>query len=214
MLTEEEIQLKKEKRKEYMREYRQKPEVKEKNRERTRALLKTDKYKEYKRNYNKRPENIERLNKKKKTDEYKEYHRKKQAEYMQTEKGKMNREKNKEYSKNYREKNREKIKELAKKYTSSECCKLAKRKWNKENYDKVKAYKTVENKKSKGNLLIEKCLICGSEKVNAHHEDYAKPLSVVWLCTLCHNRYHRGLLAKSECKKIIDKFKEVSICKR
>ena len=28
----------------------------------------------------------------------------------------------------------------------------------------------------------------------AHHEDYSRPLHVVWLCTSCHRRVHQGTL--------------------
>lgn len=39
-----------------------------------------------------------------------------------------------------------------------------------------------------GFLKIRACR-CGSEKSNAHHDDYAKPFSVRWLCARCH--FHR-----------------------
>lgn len=42
----------------------------------------------------------------------------------------------------------------------------------------------------KGILTPEKCK-CGESKVEAHHPDYRKHLSVVWLCRLCHIAEHR-----------------------
>lgn len=42
--------------------------------------------------------------------------------------------------------------------------------------------------------LVEKpsqCSVCQSENVlQAHHNDYSKPLEVVWVCTLCHVKFH------------------------
>lgn len=30
------------------------------------------------------------------------------------------------------------------------------------------------------------CIVCGDPKVEAHHEDYSKPLDVQWRCRLHH----------------------------
>jgi hypothetical protein len=39
-----------------------------------------------------------------------------------------------------------------------------------------------------------RCQDCGQEKpsrqIHGHHEDYSKPLSVEWLCAVCHGRRH------------------------
>lgn len=31
------------------------------------------------------------------------------------------------------------------------------------------------------------CHVCGTEKVEAHHADYSKPLRVVWICKKHHD---------------------------
>jgi hypothetical protein len=41
--------------------------------------------------------------------------------------------------------------------------------------------------------LIEQrpCQVCGSEKAERHHENYDKPLEIIWLCRPCHTTHHR-----------------------
>ncbi len=42
----------------------------------------------------------------------------------------------------------------------------------------------------------EACSHCGSDgRIVGHHENYADPLGVKWLCYSCHNRLHRLGLA-------------------
>ena|SRR5215471_6534448 len=35
------------------------------------------------------------------------------------------------------------------------------------------------------------CERCGAPNAHAHHDDYAKPLDVRWLCRACHGIEHR-----------------------
>lgn len=39
------------------------------------------------------------------------------------------------------------------------------------------------------------CADCGGVATDGHHEDYSRPLDVVWLCQLCHLTRH-GLQPK------------------
>jgi len=41
-----------------------------------------------------------------------------------------------------------------------------------------------------GKLTPKPCVVCGKEKTQGHHEEYAKPLDVVWLCTRHHADRH------------------------
>lgn len=43
--------------------------------------------------------------------------------------------------------------------------------------------------------LLEKlpCEICGKQTAEAHHEDYDKPLDVIWLCKKHHGERHRQI---------------------
>lgn len=42
-----------------------------------------------------------------------------------------------------------------------------------------------------GKLIRQPCEVCGSGRyVEAHHDDYAKPLDVRWLCKSHHRQHH------------------------
>lgn len=63
--------------------------------------------------------------------------------------------------------------------------------WLKENKLKAKAHQMVGYAVQKGDLIRQPCERCGTkEKVVAHHEDYNKPLDVVWLCQYHHRERH------------------------
>ena len=58
--------------------------------------------------------------------------------------------------------------------------------------DVVRAHHLVERAIRRGDLKRHACEVCKSEKVDAHHDDYSKPLDVRWLCRLHHLQHHRG----------------------
>lgn len=78
--------------------------------------------------------------------------------------------------------------------------------YKKSNPDKVfeTRLKTYQRKPSKSSLykLVHaalsagvvarpsKCQICGSDKdrIEAHHEDYSRPLEIIWCCPICHDK--------------------------
>jgi hypothetical protein len=44
----------------------------------------------------------------------------------------------------------------------------------------------------RGKLTRGPCEVCGSTRVHGHHDDYAKPLDVRWLCAKHHKALHLG----------------------
>ena len=66
----------------------------------------------------------------------------------------------------------------------------------KRNPEKFRARYAVGNAIRDGRLVREPCEVCGEEKVQAHHEDYTKPLDVRWLCFLHHRQAHGQMLDK------------------
>lgn len=61
-----------------------------------------------------------------------------------------------------------------------------------ENPEKFKARNKVNNAIRNGKIERgTECHFCGgSERLQAHHEDYDHPLDVVWLCASCHGKLH------------------------
>lgn len=54
---------------------------------------------------------------------------------------------------------------------------------------KYKAHNIVSNAIRDGKLFHMPCEVCGNNAV-AHHDDYAKPLNVRWLCQAHHKQWH------------------------
>ena len=65
------------------------------------------------------------------------------------------------------------------------------RKWRKENPEKYCAHYLLSNAVRDGRIKKGPCERCEStNRVHGHHDDYAKPLEVRWLCCPCHHREH------------------------
>lgn len=52
------------------------------------------------------------------------------------------------------------------------------------------AHKAVQTAVARGSLVRGACEVCGAVDAHAHHEDYAQPLAVRWLCKLHHEQVH------------------------
>jgi len=55
---------------------------------------------------------------------------------------------------------------------------------------RIAARAEVRMAKARGDLEAQPCERCGTGVVQAHHEDYAQPLVVRWLCRPCHEAVH------------------------
>jgi ribosomal protein S27AE len=69
------------------------------------------------------------------------------------------------------------------------------RAWRAEDSRRVVAHSAVSKAIREGRLDRNPCVRCGEAKSVAHHEDYDKPLEVMWLCQPCHKQRHKELKA-------------------
>lgn len=113
---------------------------------------------------------------------------------------KEHRAKNAEYYREYdrkRANNPERVSaraEYAKTKKGLEAGKKAKAKWIAKNTIKRAAHHIVNNSIRDGKIQkVSICQICGSKPkiIHAHHDDYAHPLKVRWLCSKCHTAWHK-----------------------
>jgi len=70
----------------------------------------------------------------------------------------------------------------------------AKRRWTERNKVKRACHIITGNAIRDGKLV--KAVICDNcgcqkDRIEAHHDDYSKPLEVKWLCRDCHAKHHR-----------------------
>lgn len=113
---------------------------------------------------------------------------------------KTNRDLNLDYYREYdkqRANNPERVKARAS-YAASdegkESQSAAKKRWSERNLIKRAAQILVRNYlRSRPHLVKKSCESCNAENVrlNKHHDDYAKPLDVRFLCGKCHSRWHK-----------------------
>jgi len=70
----------------------------------------------------------------------------------------------------------------------------ANKKWKNNNSEKIAAHLLVRYAIKAGRIIKPvNCQECGKGdvRIEGHHEDYAKPLEVNWLCSPCHRKRHR-----------------------
>jgi hypothetical protein len=66
--------------------------------------------------------------------------------------------------------------------------------WRSEDKRRSSCHSVVARAIKSGKLVRQPCVRCAAEKSLAHHEDYDKPLDVMWLCQPCHKQRHKELL--------------------
>ena len=76
--------------------------------------------------------------------------------------------------------------------------KLFKGTWAQRNREKISAQRKVHAAVRRGELVrplvCERCGVDKGQRLHGHHDDYSKPLDVMWLCALCHRFRHAELL--------------------
>lgn len=81
------------------------------------------------------------------------------------------------------------------------------RKYRKAHPKQQRARDAVKVAVASGRLVPGSCEDCGSTNdIQAHHDDYEKPLSVAWLCRTCHNKRH------GKCKNMSPTLTEETSC--
>ena len=126
-----------------------------------------------------------------------------------------NGEKHRESAKQWRKNNPEKVKDSNRKWIEKnrgekrEYLRTYMQKWRKNNPEKARdltmKWRVMNREKFKVEQCLQRavkngqvkkedsCSRCNSiGKVMAHHEDYTKPLDIIWLCPLCHVQHHRN----------------------
>ena len=110
-----------------------------------------------------------------------------------------NRRKNIEYYKEYDRKraNLPHRVEARKAYSQTEAGKAAHKRAHekqKRKYPVKRGARMLVNNGLKNGRIVrpDDCSKCGANgPLHAHHDDYAKPLDVRWLCIPCHTKWHR-----------------------
>ncbi len=71
--------------------------------------------------------------------------------------------------------------------------------WLAKHPEKRKAHQAVQTALRNGSLTKKPCEVCGSTvRIHAHHDNYNKPLAVVWLCHTHHMERHAMLKARQQ----------------
>lgn len=67
------------------------------------------------------------------------------------------------------------------------------KRYNNKYPERIKANRKLNYAVKKGYITKLPCNVCNDVKSVAHHDDWDKPLEVIWLCELHHKARHREL---------------------
>ena len=95
------------------------------------------------------------------------------------------------YSANDREKDRDYRRMRRKK--NYDIIKTQEIKYRLKNRFRINAHNKVYYYLKKGIIKKQNCCVCGDINSKAHHEDYSKPLEVVWYCEIHHRARHNQI---------------------
>ena len=70
------------------------------------------------------------------------------------------------------------------------------KRYRKANPRKYAAHSLLNSAINCHRVFRKPCEKCGADKSHAHHENYDKPLEVVWLCAVCHSKRHKEMKAQ------------------
>jgi hypothetical protein len=98
----------------------------------------------------------------------------------------------------WRENNRERYRETQRRarLRNRDNIRAVQRRWKESNPLKCKAHGLLNKAVLRGEIIkLDKCEWCDNphEHIHGHHEDYEKPLEVIWLCPICHHNRHEEL---------------------
>lgn len=109
-----------------------------------------------------------------------------------------NTEKHRKLTKRYYRANKESIVEMnkawAKTSNGAKSLKKAAIKYSAANRKKVNAAWRVGYEIERGRMRRGPCVVCGEPKTHGHHEDYDRPLDVIWLCPQHHKDVHSKVI--------------------
>lgn len=69
------------------------------------------------------------------------------------------------------------------------------RKYREKRKERITVNSTVTRALKTGKIQRSKCKFCDRKDTHAHHKDYSKPLSIVWLCPVHHKKLHTNKLS-------------------